>query len=96
MSVEEIKKFQLDFSKCTTWGEVYAVIKRELELPEWCGENVNALWDALTGIMYVPAEITVSKKVANKGLVSVVEQIVAVMYEAENTYHEITVIEKNK
>ena len=63
MCIEEMKKFQLDFSKCTTWGEIYAVIKRELELPEWCGENVNALWDALTGIMHVPAEITVSKKV---------------------------------
>ena len=89
-----MKKFQLDFSKCTTWEEVYAIIKKELELPEWCGENVNALWDALTGIMHVPAEICVSKKVTNKRLVPVVEQIIAVMHEAENTYHEIVVIEK--
>lgn len=94
MNIEEMKKFQLDFSKCTTWGEVYAVIKKELELPEWCGENISALWDALTGIMYIPAEISVSKKVANKRLVPVIEQIIAVMHEAENTYHEIVVIEK--
>ena len=94
MNIEETKKFQLDFSKCTTWGELYAVIKKELELPGWCGENINALWDALTGIMYIPAEITISKKVANKGLVPIVEQIIAVMHKAENTYHEIVVIEK--
>ena len=94
MNIEETKKFQLDFSKCTTWGELYAVIKKELELPEWCGENINALWDALTGIMYIPAEISVSKKVANKGLGPIVEQIIAVMHKAENAYHEIVVIEK--
>ena len=92
----EIRKFELDFSKCGTWGEVYREIKKRLELPDWCGENLDALWDALTGMLYTPAEITVNKKVANQGLVSVVEQIVAVMYEAENTYHEITIIEKNK
>ena len=90
----EIRKFELDFSECSTWGEVYREIKKRLELPEWCGENLDALWDAVTGIMYTPAEITVSKKVANKKLDSVVAQIIAVMYEAENTYHEITVIEK--
>ncbi|MBQ7916182.1 MAG: barstar family protein [Firmicutes bacterium] len=90
----EVRKFELDFSKCSTWGEVYREIKKKLDLPDWCGENLDALWDALTGMMYTPAEITVSKNVANKGLVSVVEQIIAVMYEAENTYHEITVVEK--
>ena len=90
----ETRKFELDFSECSTWGEVYREIKKKLELPDWCGENLDALWDALTGIMYIPAEITVSKKVANKGLLSVIEQIIDVMHEAENTYHEIAVIEK--
>ena len=94
MRIEEVRKFNLDFSQCSTWGEIYATIKRELELPDWCGSNINAFWDALTGIMYVPAEITVSKKVANKELDSVVAQIIAAMYEAEHTYHEIKVIEK--
>ena len=88
-----VKECALDFSECSYIGEVYAVIKKELELPEWCGSNINAFWDALTGIMYVPAEITVSKKVANKELDSVVAQIIEVMYEAEQTYHEIKVIE---
>ena len=88
-----VKECVLDFSECSYIGEVYAIIKKELELPEWCGSNINAFWDALTGIMYVPAEITVSKKVANKELDSVVAQIIAVMYEAEQTYHEIKVIE---
>ena len=90
----EVRKFELDFSECTTWGEIYAVIRNKLELPDWCGENLDALWDALTGMMYTPAEITVSKNIANEGLASVVEQILAVMHEAENTYHKIVVKEK--
>lgn len=95
MRKEETRKFQLDFSGCTTWGEIYAVIKNELELPQWCGENIDALWDALTGLMYVPAEIAVGRAVANKNLIPVVEQIIAVMHKAEAAYGEITVIEEN-
>ena len=95
MGKEETRKYQLDFSNCTTWGEIYAVIKNELELPQWCGENINAFWDALTGIMYVPAEITVGRTVANKSLIPIVEQLIAVMREAEAEYGEITVIEKD-
>ena len=34
-----VKERVLDFSECSYIGEVYAVIKKELELPEWCGEN---------------------------------------------------------
>ena len=94
MGNDRAKQFELDFTACTTWGEIYAVIKKELELPQWCGENLNALWDALTGIMYVPAEITVCKNVSNNELVPVVQQIIDVMYEAERIYHEIKIIEK--
>lgn len=95
MCAKETKKFMLDFSRCTTLGEIYTVIKKELQLPQWCGENLDALWDALTGIMHVPAEITVIKQVAATELIPIVEQIVAVLHKAEQTYHEITVIEKD-
>lgn len=90
----EVMKYELDFSQCKTWGEVYREIKTKLELPDWCGENINAFWDALTGIMYTPAEITVRRTVANNELISMVEQIISVMHRAEDMYHEITVIEE--
>ena len=54
-----LKYYSLDFSLCTTLGEVYAVIQRSLELPEWFGANLDALWDALIGIMHTPAQIAV-------------------------------------
>ena len=90
----EIRKFELDFSECSTWGEVYREIKKKLELPDWCGENLDALWDAVTGMMYTPAQITVSKKVKNNSLAADVQQIISVLYEAEEKYGKIKVVEK--
>ena len=91
---QEIRKFEIDFSACTTWGEVYREIKTKLELPDWCGENLDALWDAVTGMMYTPAQITVSKKVKNNSLAADVQQIISVLYEAEEKYGKIKVVEK--
>lgn len=90
----ETRKFELDFSECSTWGEIYREIKKKLELPDWCGENLDALWDAVTGMMYTPAQITVSKKVKNNRLAADVQQIISVLYEAEEKYGQIAVIEK--
>ena len=56
MDKKEVKQFVLDFSKCSSVGEVYAVIKKEMELPAWFGNNLSAFWDGLTGLIEVPAE----------------------------------------
>ena len=85
-----VKKRILDFSECSYIGAIYAVIKKELELPEWCGENLDALWDAVTGIMYTPA-VVVIKAAAKKELQPCINDIIAVFREAEQKYHEITV-----
>lgn len=91
----KLKCFKIDFSACTTLGEVYAVIQKELELPEWFGANLDALWDALVGIMYTPAQITVTKRAKNTELLREIDHIIAVIREAEEKYHEITIIEKD-
>lgn len=87
-----IKERVLDFSDCAYLGELYAVIKKELELPEWCGSNLDALWDAVTGIMYTPARITIKPKTRRAELEQSVENIVAVFRDAEQEYGEITVV----
>ncbi|MBQ4090288.1 MAG: barstar family protein [Clostridia bacterium] len=87
----EIRCFTLDFTKCKTLGEVYAVIKTGLELPEWFGENLDALWDSLRGIIYVPAEITVKYSFRNPQLYKYIEEIIDTMREAEEEFGEITV-----
>ena len=84
-------KRNLDFSQCSYWGELYELIKTELELPDWCGSNLDALWDAITGIMYVPAEIVITRRTKRADLLPIVDDIIAVFREAEQKYHNITV-----
>lgn len=50
---------ELDFSFCRTWDDIHGQIRRVLELPDWYGENADALWDSLLGIMETPAEIQI-------------------------------------
>ena len=37
----------LDFSKCKYLGEIHLMLKEKFGLPEYYGENWNALWDCL-------------------------------------------------
>ena len=88
----------LDFSSCKYLGEIHEIIKNELELPEWYGSNLDALWDAVTGLMYVPANIKIMYKpetAASKKLNDEVEKIISVFIDAQKEYNQITVtIEK--
>ena len=89
-----VKECVLDFSECSYIGEVYAIIKKELELPEWCGENLDALWDAVTGMMYTPANITIRSAIKREELQQSIDDIITIFREAEEEYHEITVVIK--
>ena len=93
---QEIKVRNLDFSECRYLGEIYEAIKNELELPAWFGANLDALWDSVTGIMYTPAEIRISRTVGRSELLLDVDEIIAVFREAEEKYHEISVIVTSK
>ena len=42
----------LDFSKCKYLGEIHLMLKEKFGLPEYYGENWDALWDCLDGLFY--------------------------------------------
>lgn len=92
MEERDLRRFDLDFSECRYLGEIYAHIKNVLELPQWCGENLDALWDAVTGMMYTPAEVTIIPKVRRKELQDDIKEIIAVFQEAQDEYNEMSVI----
>lgn len=84
----------LDFSSCKYLGEVHEIIKTELELPDWYGENLDALWDAVTGLMYVPANIKIIFKTetkATENLSDEIDKIISVFFEAQEEYNQIRV-----
>ena len=72
-----IKHFDLNFAECRYIGELYRELKKKLELPDWCGENLDAFWDALTGIMYTPADISITKTTARQDIQEHANSIVA-------------------
>lgn len=93
MSNENIKDIILDFSHCEYLGEIHKIIQEKLELPTWYGGNLDALWDSLTGIMYVPANIKIIYKPENeksKELPVEVNKIIEVFEEASKEYNEFS------
>ena len=40
---------KLDFSNCNYIMAVYDYIKKQFKLPNYCGNNLDALWDFLEG-----------------------------------------------
>lgn len=81
----------IDFTSCKTLGEVHLVIKEELEFPDFYGENLDALWDSLTGLMYVPANVTI-KKGGSRELTKEIDKIIQVFEEAKEEYGLITLV----
>ena len=49
----------IDFSNCKNLYDMHEVLKKELELPDFYGRNLDALWDSITGIMETPADVTI-------------------------------------
>lgn len=48
----------IDGSEFKTEQEFHKLIKLKLDLPNYYGENLDALWDCLTGGVELPASIT--------------------------------------
>ncbi len=46
----------LDFSKCKYLGEIHLMLKEKFGLPDYYGENWDALWDCMDGLFYKQGE----------------------------------------
>jgi len=59
--------YTIDFTGVTDLSDFYQRIIKGLKFPDWCGENLDAIWDMLTGYMVAPAHITSigSEKLSN-------------------------------
>ena len=74
-----MKIIVIDFSKCKYPMDLHNEIREKLELPEWYGNNLDALWDMLTGFIETPIEITVIYKPENKAAENLKENVLKVI-----------------
>ena len=52
-----MKTIYIDFAEIGDYEEFYEQLKKKLELPEFFGDNLDALYDALTGFVEMPLHI---------------------------------------
>ena len=74
-----MKIIVIDFSKCKYSMDLHNEIRKKLELPEWYGNNLDALWDMLTGFIETPIEVTVIYKPENKMAENLKESVLKVI-----------------
>jgi len=74
-----MKTVVIDFSKCKYPMDLHNEIREKLELPEWYGDNLDALWDMLTGFIETPIEVTVIYKPENKMAENLKESVLKVI-----------------
>lgn len=52
-----MKTAVFDFERIGTIGDFYKIATTELNLPEYFGNNLDALWDSVTGEIELPVTI---------------------------------------
>lgn len=88
---DPVATFLLDFSDCEYPMDVHELMAEELEFLFY-GYNLDALWDNLTGMIYVPADVTIiyrPKTRRAKELRPLVEKIIEVFMDAQKQYGNI-------
>ena len=85
-----MKEYRIDFSKAKSIWEAHEVIRIGLNLPEWYGKNLDALWDSVTGLIQTPCTIFVQgKDTVPKNIQAEVNEMVNVLLEAKSEYKDI-------
>ena len=84
------KKINIDFSAIENNQDFYNALKKQLQLPEYFGDNLDALYDTLTGFIELPLEIGISnldeaKKASFADLLATLEDA------AENTNNDLKI-----
>nr|WP_317412233.1 barstar family protein [uncultured Solibaculum sp.] len=89
--------FTVDFTGVKDYDGIYPAIKKGLELPDYWGENLDALWDGLNEMVCDDNRIEIrGVKTLSKSLQDYLEKILDVFRDAEKEhpeYYHITFVD---
>lgn len=54
------RQISIDFYRIHTWAAFYRSLKEQAQLPEYFGNNLDALWDWITGEAELPLRVQFS------------------------------------
>ena len=85
-----MKQFTINFAGVKTYYNFYEAIIKGLQLPDWCGDNPDAIWDMLTGYMEFPATIRMQgTALVPKDLMGEMDLLMNIFQRVEDIYDEI-------
>ena len=87
LTPEGLYIYTVDFGTVKTYRDLYRCLKTGLDLPDFFGENLDALWDCMTGFIGWPCEIRISGlSKLNKQRRQEVQKMLDVMEEAQRKH----------
>ena len=82
--------YTVDFSQVLYYSDCYHAIIKGLELPDYVGKNLDALWDCLKGFIEWPCEITITGlSVLPQKLLDEMQDILYIFKQAEKAYPNV-------
>ncbi|NLM57710.1 MAG: barnase inhibitor [Clostridium sp.] len=75
----------LEGKELTSKAKTHKVLKEKLELPDYYGENLNALWDCLTGWVSLPLKVVWNDfNISKKQLGNFADELLQLFFEAND------------
>lgn len=80
----------IDLKSCSSKAEMHEKIRLALDLPEWYGANLDALWDSLLGLTALPLHVCILAD-SEKSSDMAAERIIDTFIDASKENSNITV-----
>ncbi|RNB89619.1 barnase inhibitor [Brevibacillus fluminis] len=87
MSSERVFHITIDVSGVRSKEELHLVLKSSLKFPDFYGMNLSAFWDAITGLVEMPSNLTFLGWNTLKELLPDVAQSIEKTFEDYNDYY---------
>ena len=84
-----MKTIRVDFSKCENSEQMHEQLRRALNLPEYYGGNLDALWDVLTGLPHKGKHFIISLPDAESDIASYADSICDIFREAGVSFETV-------